>query len=472
MKITKIEVKKLFGVFNHEIPLNTKDHITIIHGPNGYGKTILLSLINAIFNSQYHKLRAIPFSELALFFNDSSILRLRKNDNYNSKKKRKANSGKQLTFDLLKPPAKPKGYTLKPVEPDDLPFKLSFLDGQIDGLDRIHSETWRYKPTQELLSLEEVLERFSDILPRFNYKHKDEPAWLEKVKHSVKVNFIESQRLLLNVSLPEGTDIYKDIHKDEEEDVVIANLDPFRGEYFGKSLAMLPTVIKFSEELSEAIQKKLSEYGSLSQSLDRTFPKRLVNGKRNKGATIEDLKAELNQLEKKRTQITSAGFWDKEKEIDFKDLKKIDESNINALSIYLNDVKQKLGVFDELTDRIGLLIKIINSRFLHKKLSISKADGFIFKSTEGKIIPPTGLSSGEQHELVLLYEMLFKVKPNSLILIDEPEISLHVAWQQEFLKDLQEITRLVGFDVLIATHSPQIINDRWDLTVELKGPKQ
>ena len=29
------------------------------------------------------------------------------------------------------------------------------------------------------------------------------------------------------------------------------------------------------------------------------------------------------------------------------------------------------------------------------------------------------------------------------------------------------MTRLSSFDVLIATHSPQIISDRWDLTVEL-----
>ena len=54
-------------------------------------------------------------------------------------------------------------------------------------------------------------------------------------------------------------------------------------------------------------------------------------------------------------------------------------------------------------------------------------------------------------------------------MIDEPEISLHVAWQQEFLHDLEKITDLAKFDVLIATHSPQIIHDRWDLTQELTG---
>jgi predicted ATP-binding protein involved in virulence len=68
--------------------------------------------------------------------------------------------------------------------------------------------------------------------------------------------------------------------------------------------------------------------------------------------------------------------------------------------------------------------------------------------------------------------LLFKVKPNTLILIDEPEMSLHISWQQEFLKDLQKITKLSGLDILMATHSPDIINDRWDLTVELEKPKQ
>jgi predicted ATP-binding protein involved in virulence len=71
---------------------------------------------------------------------------------------------------------------------------------------------------------------------------------------------------------------------------------------------------------------------------------------------------------------------------------------------------------------------------------------------------------------VLLYELLFKTKQNALILIDEPELSLHVAWQVEFLNDLARVIKLSSFDVILATHSPQIINDQFDLAVELKGP--
>jgi ABC-type glutathione transport system ATPase component len=98
-----------------------------------------------------------------------------------------------------------------------------------------------------------------------------------------------------------------------------------------------------------------------------------------------------------------------------------------------------LRVFNDLTQRIDLLINIINCRFLYKKLSVSKKDGFVFTTAENMPLSPTAenmplsptkLSSGEQQELVLFYELLFHVEPEALILIDEPEISLHVLWQQ------------------------------------------
>jgi len=57
-------------------------------------------------------------------------------------------------------------------------------------------------------------------------------------------------------------------------------------------------------------------------------------------------------------------------------------------------------------------------------------------------------------------------------MIDEPEISLHIAWQQDFLNDISAIIDLSKFDVLLTTHSPDIINNRWDLTVALEGPEE
>lgn len=82
---------------------------------------------------------------------------------------------------------------------------------------------------------------------------------------------------------------------------------------------------------------------------------------------------------------------------------------------------------------------------------------------------PADLSSGEQHQLVLFYELLFKATRRTLYLIDEPEISLNVEWQRRFLSDLSEVIRFGKHYVLLATHSPQIIHNRWDLAIPLGG---
>lgn len=147
-----------------------------------------------------------------------------------------------------------------------------------------------------------------------------------------------------------------------------------------------------------------------------------------------------------------------------------------VLKLYVEDSFEKLKIFDGLSRKIEILLDVINKRFKHKKLFIDKKKGFLLKSTillddNGKPneIPLDKLSSGEQNELVLFYELLFKSKNDSLILIDEPEISLHISWQNSFIEDLKEISSLNNLEILIATHSPGIISNNWDLRVELKG---
>ena len=43
MRLAQVTVTGLFGVFDHPIPIHLKERITIMHGPNGYGKTIILT---------------------------------------------------------------------------------------------------------------------------------------------------------------------------------------------------------------------------------------------------------------------------------------------------------------------------------------------------------------------------------------------------------------------------------------------
>ena len=136
--------------------------------------------------------------------------------------------------------------------------------------------------------------------------------------------------------------------------------------------------------------------------------------------------------------------------------------------VYIDDSNKKLEVYDSLADKIELLMRIINSRFLFKKLSINRDTGFNFVSTKnGQPIDLNKLSSGEQHMLILFYQLLFKYSSQTLLLIDEPEISLHISWQKRFIEDLQQILKLNSMEILIATHSPSIIGKNWGLTVDL-----
>jgi predicted ATP-binding protein involved in virulence len=272
--------------------------------------------------------------------------------------------------------------------------------------------------------------------------------WLKALRKEMNIRFIESERLTRLGKQP--------LHRHTVSE---------RGR---------PAVIVFSEELANEIQKALAAYGELSQRLDRTFPMRLVQQIHvsTSWSSGEALTQKLVELEKKRAILREVGLLEKEDEkFEYPETKQ--DLTQQVLPVYLRDTEEKLAVFDEIAAKIETLKGIVNSRFAFKHLEILKGEGFHFSSAvHNGPLRVTHLSSGEQHMLVLLSELLFSVKPHSLVLVDEPEISLHVGWQHQFLEDVQRIASLSSIDILIATHSPQIINNRWSLTVELQPPSE
>ncbi|MCP5064714.1 MAG: AAA family ATPase, partial [Ignavibacteriae bacterium] len=81
MKLNKIKVNSLFGVFNHEIPINNESGITIVIGENGLGKTIILEMIEAFFKGNSLYFNKVSFSEIIFEFSDGIIWTLNKTNN-------------------------------------------------------------------------------------------------------------------------------------------------------------------------------------------------------------------------------------------------------------------------------------------------------------------------------------------------------------------------------------------------------
>lgn len=442
MRITQIAVSGLFGVFDHKIPLHLDDRITIIHGPNGFGKTTLLKMLDGLFNRRYDHLVGVPFNRFQVDLGDGGAA-------WVTQTRGEHGHPEAILYYQAPDWSKPKSFSLTPLSLADHPTRrfspLSMLEDLIDGLARVGPRRWRHVPTGELLSLDEVIARFGYALPE-RWAHElgaqRDPEWWVALKRSVQIRFITAQRLF-----------------------------SVRGaDKRGRRPEMVEAVTEYSEKMAEIIQKVLAESAERSQALDRTFPARLVKQLGRTDVTDDGLRHKLRQLEERRSKLRDAGLLGKRDDLEFLPADESIGEAKDVLAVYVKDVEEKLSIFDEIASKIELLTTIINRRFLYKGLTISRENGFVFTTPDGTPLTVTKLSSGEQHQLVLLFHLLFNVDPDSLVLIDEPELSLHVAWQQQFLADLHEITKLALFDVLVATHSPQIIHDRWDLTVKLEGP--
>lgn len=430
MILKKLIIEGLFGHFNHDVRF--KDgNITIITAPNGYGKTICLKVVDAIFNKKLAFLCDLQFSLIELHTSEG-ILSIRKDI-----------EEKPLTIllehsSIAESHEYHKEYEFSKIKK----HSISYIDEHVPFLHRVGPREWMDHRTDEVLSFEEVVENYSEYLPD-ELTTKNYPDWYKSFSDSLSAHFIQDQRLIQR----------KVLHQR------------------GRKTNFTDTIEKFADELSELIKQSGFRSSHASQQLDSTFPERLLRNDENFVAMdTESLKVELQKLQARRNDLSSFNLLSSAQHLPaLHVLDEIKNEDTKVLTLYVQDTKEKLASYDDIYRKIELFSRILNNKRLSfKKVRISADEGFHFTTEDGKPLKLTQLSSGEQHQVVLLYELIFKTERNVLVLIDEPEISLHVAWQKEFLKDLKEIINIQDMPVVIATHSPQIIDGNWDLTIDLE----
>ena len=452
MNLKNIKIQGLFDLFNYTIELNQENNLTIITGFNGYGKTTVLNIIYNLFSLRFFYFQKLVFSEITVNFENGYRLDIKKSIDSNNK----SEAPKIIQY-----------IDKVFIEEQSLNFKISFflydnentnigtyeytgakgegignqIQRHVPFLSKISPELWIDDRSGRILGLDDLLNEFSTRIPSDllnNLKnHGLNNEKLLKVFDSFNVYLIKEQRLIRQSTNPKRVN--------------------------ERELSYVNTIQEFAKELSELIKNKQVESLRITQELDSSFLKRVLGYP--KTSLMEDeftekanlLKNKYEKLKKFSLAATS---------LDLPSYKSNEDSRM--LAVYLNDSEEKTSIFDDLLNRIELFTDILNQkRFAFKSIQIDNNNGFAFKTNQNKTLSLTELSSGEQHEVVLLYELLFKVQPNTLVLIDEPEISLHVSWQQEFIDDLIKIAKMQKIRFIIATHSPTIINNRFDLTVDL-----
>jgi predicted ATP-binding protein involved in virulence len=156
-------------------------------------------------------------------------------------------------------------------------------------------------------------------------------------------------------------------------------------------------------------------------------------------------------------------------------LEYIKKENDNIIYLHANkgveDIKEFLPeylfqkIFNEeadVTQTYKDVREYINSVFsdLNIKIEFEKRDAkgnLFFRNKEGKVFSIDDISTGEKTLLSKVLYLYLKEIKDSVILIDEPELSLHPAWQNRVLKLYEKFAKENNCQIIIATHSPHIL---------------
>ena len=454
LRLQRIEVDGLFGIYDHYIDLNLEDRVTLLHGPNGVGKTSILRMVDALLRNDLACFKRIPFTRFLLRFEDRSTLELRASDPPEG-----SDGAGTLTLAAADGTFHTDKVDLRPSEAESVAARIRYLEPH-------HSlaSTWIDVRDGEVLSESDVLSRFGDGrgegLPGLKSLHwsysptADSPAGvtspsLDAFLESTSAFLIEAQRLV------------------RTEPSTKSRMRFVRGFF-----AFVSSVLECSQDFKGRLDHTMAEYGREAQTLDQSFPQRLISATQQLPADEllpeDELQARMAILDKKTEELKAIGILDETPAhpLDAARLRDMDATVTRAMTLYVQDTEHKLGALDELARRTRLLLDNVNRKFRNKRMRLDRTSGLVAESGGGSL-PLNSLSSGEQHELVLHYDLLFRVRPNTVVLIDEPELSLHVGWQKKFLPDLKQIVELSGFDAVVATHSPFIVGDEDDLMVAL-----
>ncbi|MDR2643922.1 MAG: AAA family ATPase [Planctomycetaceae bacterium] len=417
LKLERLVIKKLFGTFDYTIDLKPDD-LTVLISPNGYGKTTILRILYELAQRNFLYFVGLNFQKIEICLTNEQSIVIEKQDN----------TQLCVTIDS-KPYSVNFKKILKWLYNEDPFFQES---GNIQNIVSKSSNTLGYE------YIIKYVNRQFDGIPEFQFPN---------------IYLIREQRLLRKIENKRNNNRMRKIY----------------GRYWEQlqskpKLIFEETIDKYANVLKEIIVKADSEYAEKSRELDSSYPRRLIESKteipeNNFKTRFDKIKETQRLLQKYGISVTY-----EENSLDF------DPVNAKALYVYINDVEEKLRVFEPLLKTLNLFSEILHSKeFPHKNITISKEYGLKFVTDNGDSLELSGLSSGEQHEIVLLFDLLFQADQNTLVLIDEPEISLHIVWQKAFLADMLKIIELQKISVMVATHSPQIVNDYWENVIDFGG---
>lgn len=288
-------------------------------------------------------------------------------------------------------------------------------------------------------------------------------------QNSIDINSQKLDDFVLTVKYIEGS---------TEENYILGQIGHFNDT--PNSIAMALSIDKPHFIDDQRMSYSYNEFGEIVEA------KRLVDCKSDCKVRLQNIKTKVGEILSpfSITNITShssvepdilCDLYEQLRILGILNVKPLEVINKNSeefkkLQSTMNTLYQEFSGSDMFNDYESIcdFAKLVDSyQYDNKHLELSVEYGFRFISTEGKLLPLDQLSSGEQQVLLQIYELMFVASRDSVILIDEPETSQHLAWQMIYYQNLKKIAASRHLQCIVATHLPLMFDNDFSLSVDL-----
>jgi len=434
--LKEICIKNLYGIYSYNFNLEARGKVNVITGPNGFGKTTLLKIIYHLQRCDYWYFFLIPFEEITIVFEEITIV--------TESTSTATQHSKKKTIIIRSVFDRKEDLELDTEEAQYRTIVFRMASETSDNMDefKVDSAYFRrleqqYRTNKTYPFGENTIEDTETLLER-EYDISDDKAINDSqtirmfLRGEMFCTYVDQQRVLYPVS-----DVYSE-----------------------NSFAY--TIDRIAEEIKSKYDFYRRQYSSKAQRVDSDFIHRLVNSE-TKALTPEEYESRLSGIVNRMREYGKYNLG-----IQLQIESDYPEEHRKALTLCLGDMETKLNVYKELYDKLHLFTEILTGKeFSYKSISFSDIDGIEIKDINNKKIPLHKLSSGEQNLIIIYYNLIFYIRKGGIILIDEPENSLHVEWLHSMLEDYVKMAELLDCQILVATHSPAFIGKHWNVVTDL-----
>lgn len=447
MLIKKVHIYNLHGQHDYDIEFDPK--LTFLFGANGCGKTTVLNILAAIVTGKIYSLIDFVFERIDLFYCNQKNVEEKIKIEIVSKEKNKRTM--MVYFD--------KGdYEIEDI--DNLKERL-YRKNEDENIERAFFNMYPF--------VNDIINKFNYVylpLSRYGYDRFEERDYFRY--NYPRRHYYEIQQNPYNSYLNESLRYISELIRNSCMNINIQENrvnDKFRSDVLSSMIRVSSDmhILQIIEEIGkfdwdevlkskEAYIKTLKEIGVYEKKLQKEIEDFFEAFK---SAYDDYIKQKNDDNERSGIRIDLA--WQYAEFLKIKNIAELAKENEKIKE----KIRQPKMLFEELINDFFL------SSGTHKKIVITSEGQVVFE-TKGRKLHLKDLSSGEKQIIITFASLIFgfKGKGTGIFIVDEPEASLHLEWQNKFVPAILKTNK--NMQLIFATHSPELIGEYRNKAVRLK----